>query len=545
MLAPGCGDSSEPTTTAPTEQPLSFSLNRVTDQAGLGNFTHLTGAVGEKWFPETMGAGAAFFDADGDSWLDILLVSGASWSEDDTTPALTLYRNNQDGTFSDATSESGLASIRAYGFGVATADYDNDGDADIAFTTLGGTSLLQNENGVFADVTAAAGLGNINQWNTAVMFFDADRDGWLDLYLGGYVEWSAEADIFCTLDGTNKSYCTPELYDGIENLFFRNNGDGTFTDETVARGFSGSPGKTLGTATLDFNDDGWADLIVANDTQRDLLYENQGEGNFKEIGQLSGIAFDENGKARAGMGIDTGFIDGGSDETVFVGNFSKEMIAVFHHIGDGLFVDRAARSQIGRPSLLTLTFGLKLLDIDLDGDQDLFTANGHLQSEIENTQEGISYRQQPHLFINDGDGVFTDVAGRLEGALSPIIGRGVAYGDYDKDGDLDVVMTENGGPVHLWQNNLADANYLRVHLSSAGNNQRALGAKIEAIVGEKKQIQYVRTGSSYLSQSELTPTFGLGEASKVDTLKIRWPSGTEQILTDVPAGQELVVEEAG
>ena len=241
------------------------------------------------------------------------------------------------------------------------------------------------------------------------------------------------------------------------------------------------------------------------------------------------------------MGIDTGFIDAGDRETVFVGNFSKEMIAVFQHIGDGLFVDRAARSQIGRPSLLTLTFGLKLLDIDLDGDLDLLTANGHLQSEIENTQEGIQYRQTPHLFINDGNGIFTDVAEQLEGAMSPIIGRGIAYGDYDKDGGLDVLITENGGPVHLWKNDISGGNHLRIQVLGSGGSQNAIGTRLEAISGTTKQIRYVKTGSSYLSQSELTVTFGLGEFDKVDTLKVQWPSGDTQTLLNVSAGQELTV----
>lgn len=545
ILGTGCGKSGENTEPVATETALPFSLNLVTSSTGLETFKHVNGATGEKWFPETMGAGAAFLDFDNDGWLDILLVGGGTWDNNNNTPALALYRNAQDGTFTEATKAAGLADLRAYGFGVAAADYDNDGDADIAFSTLHGTTLLNNEDGIFKDVSKSAGFAEINTWNTSILFVDVDQDGLLDLYLGSYVDWSKEADIFCSLDGSNKSYCTPELYDGVESQFFYNNGDGTFSDQTSVRGFSSSPGKTLGAALFDYNEDGMPDLIVSNDTQRDLLYENNGDGIFVEKGQLSGVAFDENGKARAGMGIDTGFIDESGKETIFVGNFSKEMIAVFQHIGDGLFVDKAARSQIGRPSLLTLTFGLALLDIDLDGDLDLFTANGHLQSEIENTQEGISYRQRPHLFLNDGSGSFTDVAEKIPGMpLNPIVGRGIAYGDYDKDGDLDVLITENNGPVHLWNNTRStNNNYLRVNLRGNASNKDAIGARVEVVANGNTQIRYVRTGSSYLSQSELTATFGLGSTTTVDTLSILWPNGKKDMLFDVKSGQEVVIDE--
>ncbi len=547
LVASACTTAPQEEAPATSSTPIPFSLNLVTDDAGLGNFVHVTGADGQKWFPETMGAGAAFFDYDGDTWLDILLVGGASWQAGDQTRALVLYKNNTDGTFTDVTTEAGLDDQRAYGFGVAAADYDNDGDDDIVFTTLKGTRLFNNNNGVFSDVSNASGLASIDAWNSVALFFDADLDGWLDLYLGSYVEWSEEADIFCTLDGTNKSYCTPELYDGQEGFFLKNNGDGTFTDLTQQAGFADSPGKTLGAASLDYNEDGFPDLIVSNDTQRDLLYENNGDGTFTEQGQLSGIAFDENGKARAGMGIDTGIIDDSGRETVFVGNFSKEMIGVFHHIGDGLFVDRAARSQIGRPSLLTLTFGLSLMDIDLDGDLDLFTANGHLQAEIENTQEGISYRQQPHLFLNDGTGKFKDIATDIPAnAMSPLIARGIIYGDYDKDGDLDILMTENGGPIRLWNNTLNNApGYFRVAVEGSESNRNGLGTRVEIVSGGKKQVRYVKTGSSYLSQSEMAATFGLGNASGVDTLRVSWPSGKEELRTNLDANQEvLIVEDA-
>ena len=443
-----------------------LSFTNVTVNAGLADFKHVSGAIGDKWFPESMGSGCGFIDYNSDGWEDIILVGGGDWTEKSSnlSPALYLYKNNKDGTFVNVTNESGLGEINTYGFGVCIADYDNDNDQDFFFTTIWNNYLFRNDNGFFIDVSAGSGLEIDSLWSTTSIFFDANKDGFLDLFVGSYVDWKPENDIWCTLDGTTKNYCTPELYNGVASRFYQNNGDGTFSDKTEAAGFLPSPGKMLGAAELDFNNDGWPDLAVASDTQRDLLYLNNGNGTFDEIGAISGIAYDENGRARAGMGIDVGIIDKTEKETIFVGNFSKEMISVFQHSNGNFFDDISGVSKVGRPSLMTLTFGLFLLDVDLDGDLDLYTANGHVQMGIEETQDGIFYREPGHLFINDGNGIFKDVVPLIGGPLStPIVGRGAAYADYDNNGTLDILVTENNGPAHLIKNNYFN-NYLRVKI---------------------------------------------------------------------------------
>ena len=518
----------------------------ITSSAGLGNFVHVTGARGEKYFPEAMGAGAAFLDYNNDRWQDILLVGGGEWSSSSSsTQALWLYRNNADGTFSEVTREAGLGDLHVYGFGLAVGDYDNDGDDDVYFTVLGPNLLFENRDGVFFDVSSTANATAGDTWSTTPVFFDADRDGWLDLYVGNYVDWTPEKDIFCTLDGDTKSYCTPELYTGLPSRFLHNNGDGTFSDQTAERGFLPSPGKMLGAVAFDYNEDGWPDLVVASDTQPDLLYKNNGDGTFEDIGALSGFAYDENGRARAGMGIDAGVIDASGRQSVFVGNFSKEMIAVFSHIGGDLFVDRAAVSRIGRPSLMTLTFGLFLFDPDLDGDLDLFAANGHVQQEIAITQDGITYKQPPHLFLNDGEGKFEDIAPTLGGVFKePLVGRGAAYADIDRDGDLDILLSENGGGAHLWLNEQSsNKNWLRVYLAGSTSNKSALGTRIRAITNGHVMERWVRGGSSFMAQHEQVAAFGMDEASKVDSLIVLWPDGSKQILTNLQVNQEILLTE--
>ncbi|MEM8487258.1 MAG: CRTAC1 family protein [Bacteroidota bacterium] len=535
----------------PAEQPapvnetgIAFSYVDITGTAGLDSFQHETGATGDKYFPEAMGAGAAFIDYNDDGWQDILLVGGGQWdNETDTSvPALWLYKNLGDATFEDATAEAGLEGIEAYGYGLTIGDYDNDGDDDIYFTTLGPNYLLENRAGVFVDVSVAANAQAGATWSTTPVFFDADLDGWLDLYVGNYVDWSPEKDIFCTLDGTVKSYCTPELYTGLPSRFLHNNGDGTFTDQTEAAGFLPSPGKMLGAAVFDYNGDHWPDLVVASDTQPDLLYKNNGDGTFVELGALSGLAYDENGRARAGMGIDTGVIDTSGRHSVFVGNFSKEMIAVFGHVGGDLFVDRAAASQIGRPSLMTLTFGLFLFDPDLDGDLDLFAANGHVQEEIAVTQDGITYAQPPHLFLNDGAGKFADAAPEIGGVLdAPLVGRGAAYADIDRDGDLDILITENGGKAHLWRNDQeTERAWLRVSVQGTAANRSGLGTKLVAYHGGAAQERWIRGGSSFMAQHEQVATWGFGSAPAViDSLVVYWPGGARQQFDKVLTNREF------
>ena len=513
----------------------------VTTTAGLGDFRHETGAFGEKWFPETMGAGGGFLDYDGDEILDIVLISGSVFPSKGKAiqSAIRLYRGSEEGRFTDVTREAGMESLRSYAFGVNVADYDNDGDPDIFVTALYENLLLRNEDGIFREVAREAGLGQYSEWSTASLFLDSDLDGFLDLYVGNYVHWTPEEDIYCTRVGEQKSYCTPELYEGITSRFYRNRGDGTF--EERSDDFAGLPGKTLAATSMDYNRDGWPDLIVANDTQRDLLFENQGDGTFIEKGIASGIAFDENGRARAGMGIDVGVVDQTGEETVFIGHFSGEMVGVYRHAGNGIFTERAAVSQIGRPSLRTLTFGLLLADFDLDTDLDLLTANGHIIEDIGEVEEGVTFRQRAQLYVNIGDGRFSE--SEPTGVLSEfMLARGVAWADYDRDGDPDLLVTENGGPVHLWRNDTPTGNSLTVELVGSRSNRDAIGSRIRVKVNGQWQERYVRTGTSYLSQSQRWPLFGLGTIDSVDSLEIRWPSGALTLRMDIPSGTIMFVE---
>jgi hypothetical protein len=547
-IAVACSESPPADTPAEdtvTENGSPVTFTEVTAAAGLDVFEHKTGAFGNKWFPETMGSGAAFFDYNGDGWEDIVLVGGGTWSEHtgDSARALWLYRNDGDGTFTDVTRQAGLHDVSAYGFGVAAADYDNDGEQDLFFSTLRENMLFRNDDGTFTAVGSQAGIAGHAAWSSSAIFFDANKDGWLDLYVGNYVEWSPENDIPCLIAG-EKGYCTPEEYEGVPGRFYQNNGDGTFTDRTEEAGFLPSPGKTLGVAELDFNRDGWPDLVVTNDLARDLLYENTGEGIFEEKGIYSGIAFDENGRARAGMGVDTGVVDTTGEVSIFVGNFTDEMIGVYRYTGHGLFQDRAAVSKVGRPTLPTLTFGLFLFDVEFDRDLDLFAANGHVQADVGEVRDGITYRQPPQLFLNDGNGRFEETDGDLGGILSePIVGRGAAYADYDHDGDLDVLLTENGGPVHLWRNDLEGAHFLRVGLRGQQSNRDGLGSRVILLAGGEHQERRVRTGSSYLSQSETTVTFGLGDIDRIDSLEVHWPSGRIDRFSGLDTGQQLLVTE--
>lgn len=511
-----------------------------THSAGLDTFQHTSGAAGNKWFPEIMGAGGGFIDFDGDGWQDILLVGGATW-QNNNVPAVSLYRNERDGTFSDYTTTSGLAAQRAFGFGVAVGDVDNDRDEDFVLTTLTQNLLFRNEAGRFA----AEKLDTTGAWSTAVLMIDANNDGWLDILAGNYVDWSPEQDRNCTLTTTDKEYCTPELYQGVGLQFYQNRGDGTFSRADTLAGFAGHPGKTLGMAMLDYNADGATDIVVTNDTARDLLFENQGDGTFVEKGLISGVALTGTGKASAGMGVDVGDIVGSGQPAILIGNFSKEMISVFQYRGNNRFRDAAIASGIGRPSLLPLTFGLSLLDVELDGDLDLLAINGHVHEGVAVLQEGITFAQPPQLFTNDGKGNFELVSPGKGSALEPaIVGRGAAYADYDNDGDLDVLVTTNNGPVYLWENESRRSGHvLRVSLRGTTSNTSAIGAEVTLVAGVKRFARQVKSGGSYLSASEQQLTFGLGTTAAIDSLLITWPSGIRESLTELPVDSHVLIQE--
>ena len=531
-------------TVAAGAQPAEFA--DVTDSAGI-TFVHTNGAFGEKYLPETMGAGGVVLDIDGDGWQDILLVDSSHWpgrGGDATHPVL--YRNDGDGTFTDVTRGSGLA-VEMYGVGGTAADYDNDGDVDIYLTALGDNRLFRGAgDGTFVDVTAEAGVAD-GGFSTSALWFDYDKDGHLDLFVANYVEWTIETDLFCPgpRGGESKSYCTPESYTGQSPTLYRNRGDGTFEEVTERAGLSNLASKALGVAMLDFDGDGWMDLFVANDTQPDQLYRNGGDGTFGDIGVIAGVAYSEAGVARAGMGVDAIDYDDSGRPSLIVGNFSNEMIALFHNEGNGLFIDEAPRSAVGRGSLLALTFGCFFFDYDLDGRPDIFALNGHVDDLVEEVQSRVTYAQPALLFRNIGEGRFEDATAAAGPALArPVVGRGAAYGDLDGDGDLDVLVTENNGPARLLRNDTRGTNnVIRVRTIGVDSNRDGIGARVEVTTGGNTPWQIVKTGSSYASQSELPVTFGLGRATTVEAVRVLWPSGTIDRVASPDVNHQLTIRE--
>ena len=551
MVGSGCRSAAEEaaaseaeTVTETAAEADGVAFTEVTTSAGLGDFRHMTGAAGKMWMPETVGGGGAFTDFDSDGWPDLLLVRGSGWTEEGAAPvdALALYRNNGDGTFTDRTVEAGLGGVQSYAFGVTPADYDNDGDEDLYVTSLRENMLFRNDDGRFVDVSREAGVSGPPEWSTAAVFFDADLDGNLDLYVGNYVIWSPDIDIRCSMGTGIRSYCTPDAYEGLGGRFYRNEGNGTFSDRTDEFGFGGPlPGKTLAATTLDYDADGDADLVVVNDTERDLLYRNDGGGTFEEVGVISGIAFDRYGKARAGMGVDVGVVDSTGRPAVFIANFTREMVGVYQYTGSGRFVDRALQTGIGQASVSYLTFGLFVFDADLDGDIDLVTANGHISPEIEAVEESITYRQPVRMYRNAGDGTFSAVENAFVGedGAAAFVGRGAAYGDYDRDGDLDVLIVENGGPAHLWRNDMGGRNFLRVRLEGRESNRDGIGSQIDVFAAGKRMTRFVTSGTSFLSAPERVATFGLGRLGGVDSVVVRWPSGRVDRFGEADANREI------
>ncbi len=521
-----------------------FRLADVTARAGI-NFHHNSGAFGAKYLPETLGPGCAFLDYDCDGWLDILLVNGADWTgHKRQRSSLRLYRNNRDGTFTDVTERAGLA-VEIYGMGAAVADYNNDGFPDILITAVGQNRLFQNTGrGTFVDVTEKAGLGGRKGFSTSALWFDYDRDGLLDLFVCNYVRWSPEHDVFCSVDGTNKSYCTPEAYLGSTCWLFRNRGNGTFEDVTAKSGIFDTTSKSLGVAMLDYDHDGWPDLFVANDTQPNKLYRNRRDGTFEDVAVSAGVAFSEDGKARAGMGVDAADFDNSGVAGIAITNFDDEMIALYRPQGRGTYRDAAIAAGVGQPSRKRLGFGCAFLDANLDGHLDLAAVNGHIDETVRSIAGNHGYAQPPHLFLNDGKGGFHDVAAQLgAGFAAPKVARGLAYGDFDRDGDLDLLLTTNQGPAYLYRNDLTSGNRsLRFHLQGTKSNRDGIGAMVRVMTPDGVQSRMVKTGSSYLSQSELAVTFGLAKRDKADRMVIEWPSGQLQEFRNVNAGEYRCVE---
>ncbi|HLK68464.1 MAG TPA: CRTAC1 family protein [Bryobacteraceae bacterium] len=523
---------------------LGFRLTDVTSAAGIA-FQHNSGAFGEKYLPETMGPGCAFLDYDNDGWLDILIVNGADWpghKRQRSTPHL--YRNNRNGTFTDVTERAGLA-VEMYGMGVAIADFNNDGFPDILITAVGQNRLFQNTGqGHFVDVTAKSGLDGRSAFSTSALWFDFDRDGLLDLLVCNYVKWSPDRDVFCSVDGKHKSYCTPEAYHGSTCWLFRNRGNGTFEDVTAKSGIFDATSKSLGVALLDHEHDGWPDILIANDTQPNKLYRNQRDGTFEDIAVRAGVAFSEDGKARAGMGVDVADVDNNGSPVIAITNFDNEMMALYRLKNATSYSDTAINAGIGQASRESLGFGCAFFDADLDGHLDLLAVNGHIDETVRHIRSNAGYAQPPQLFLNDGRGRFREVAASAgSGFAAPKVARGLALGDFDRDGDVDVLITTNHGPAYLYRNDVASGNRsLQLKAIGTKSNRDAIGAVVRVWTPEGTQSRMVKTGSSYLSQSEIALTFGLGKRDRADRLVVEWPAGGVQEFKNVAAGRYQCTE---
>jgi hypothetical protein len=534
----------------------------VTKESGI-SFVHCNGAKGEKLLPETMGSGVAVLDYNGDGFPDLFFVNSCDWPDTkNPRPAKhALYRNDGKGHFVDVTKEAGLDKT-CYGQGVAVGDYDNDRDPDIYITALGGGYLFRNDGkGHFDDVTEAAGAGASNGWLTSAAFLDIENDGDLDLFICQYVEWSPAADRAqsTNLIGTGiLAYDAPSAFGGSFCILLRND-DGKFTDISEAAGIRvRTPehkvpvAKALGVAPCDVDGDRLVDIAVANDTVQNFLFHNLGDGKFEEIGMRAGVAYDQGGSARGAMGID--WADFKNDDSIglVIGNFANEMMALYVSDeppgakGRLVFADLANTYGLGAPTQPPLKFGLFFFDYDLDGRQDILSTNGHLENDIAKVQRGQTYAQSQQLYWNSGRpgrSMYVLVDDKTAGPdlFVPIVGRGSAYLDFDGDGDLDIVVTENGGPARLFRNDGGDKKHgLRLELRGTASNRDALGARVEVKVGDQTQTRQLFVAKGYLSSVEHALTFGLGDSARADAVVVQWPSGQTTTLRSVPASHKPV-----
>ena len=517
----------------------------VTAKAGI-TFVHKSGASPEKYMVETFGSGVAWIDYDNDGFPDLYFVNGAPGAPN------ALYHNNKNGTFTDVTDRAGVAAnsgaeAKAYKTGVAVGDYDNDGFLDLYVTAFGPNILFHNNgDGTFTDVTAKAGVaGGPNEWSTSTGFFDYDRDGHLDLFVVNYLDYRLDENPYCGLRKEGyRMYCHPTQFDGTADRLFHNNGDGTFTDVSRQAGIANPAGKGLGVAFCDYDRDGDTDIYVANDTVRNFLYRNNGDGTFTDVAYAAGVGFDSNGKPQAGMGTDCADVDGNGYPDIFVTNFSEELNALYMNRGDGTFEDTSSTAGMGA-AYLPLGFGTKLYDFDNDGDLDIHVTNGHVIDNVKLYQPNLAYAQKDLLFENLGGGKFRDVTSRSGPALQvERIGRGLAVADFDNDGNLDVAISSLGQRAVLLRNQGArPGNWIMLRARGKKSNGFGLGATVKLQTAEGLQVREINNVASYLSSNDTRLHFGLGAARTIQQIEILWPGGAHQVLKDVAVNQILVVEE--
>jgi len=523
-------------------QPVAAELafREVGEAWGL-DFRHRHGGSGERYMVETMGSGVALFDYDGDGDLDVFFVDGGELPSYEGPPPRSRLLRNDGGRFVDVTESSGIV-VEAYGMGAAVADVDGDGDLDLYVTAFGANQLFENQgDGTFRDVTEKAGVGD-ERWSASAAFADFDLDGDLDLYVANYVELDLENRPRCFNEAIKESaYCHPDYFEAVGDVLYRNRGDGTFEDVTDKAGLGGLVGKGLGVVAADFDGDHRPDLYVANDTTPNFFFHNKGSGlAFEDATLLSGAGFSDLGAPEAGMGVAVGDADGDGLADLFVTNFALETNALYRNLGGGLFADQRFASGLGEPSIATLAFGTSFADLESDGDLDLVVANGHILDNVDRMEmpHGISYRQPNQVFENQGRGKFREL--RDVGFERREASRGLAVGDLDGDGDLDLVFTNSNAVAEVYENASAQGAWLRLDVLN-GAGAPAVGTEVEIEVGESKQKRELVTATSYLSQGESTLHFGLGGAERVERVRIRWSDGKVREIRNLPVSRRLRV----
>ena len=524
-------------------EPVQFV--NIAARAGV-TYKHENGATPEKYMPETMASGALIFDYNNDGWADLFFINGGSFVDKRLAASARhrLYRNNGEGKFTDVTESSGIG-VSGFGMGACSADYDNDGWVDLYVTAVGPDKMYKNTGkNTFTDVSVTSGLGE-PLWSTSCAFSDIDNDGDVDLYVARYVDFSVDNNKFCTLFEAVRAYCHPHVYKSVPDVLYRNNGNGTFTDITQDAGVT-KAGNGLGVVFSDYDDDGWTDIYVANDSTPNFLYRNKGKGVFEEIGLWAGVAVGADGKPLAGMGTDIGDINGDGLLDIFVTNLDGQTHSLYQNLGKGLFNNVTFLSGVGEVTLPYVGFGTAFLDYDNDGDLDLSIANGDVIDNIKRLRDSTSYEQLNLLLRNDGTGKFTNV-GPASGSGFALkkASRALATGDLDNDGDLDIVISNVGATADLLQNDGGNRNHsILVRTIGTASNRDGIGARLKLFIGNKTLRRDVKAGSSYLGQSDLRVHFGLGDAQRADRLEIRWPSGAVESIEDIQANQILTVKEA-